>query len=246
MKVSARQKAQIRRKLLETAAAMISERGFASVTMRDISTGAGFSPSTIYSYFPGKEKIFYAWFEEKQDEMFEAIEAIEDFESFDLKEKLQTVMEIQLDVWQKDRTFVATTFKALLDSPLRSFTEFGPVATRFSDEIGKYFEKSIERKEIPSQPFLRFLCHLVWDYRNLVTMYWLRDETVGCVNTSRLIDMSLDIFIDVLRSGMISKVADIGVFLFRSHFFGNLDKMIGLASLIGGLHTGVKTEEDGR
>lgn len=243
MKVSATQKAQIRRKLLDTAAGMIAEKGFSAVTMRDISTQAGLSPSTIYSYFPSKEKIFYAWFDEKQGEMFSAVSDIEDFDSFTLKEKLQTLLEIQLEVWQPHRAFVNIAFKALLDSPMRSFSEFRPVQSDFSNKVESYFQQAMDREEIPPQPFVRFLCHLFWDYRNLVAMYWLRDTTDGCVNTSRLIDMSLDIFVDVVRANMVSKVADIGIFLFRSHFFGNLDKLMGLASLVGGIHPGLQTDE---
>ena len=76
------------------------------------------------------------------------------------------------------------------------------------------------------------MANLVWDYKNLVVLYWLKDTSAGFVNTTRLIDMSLDIFVDVIKSNLITKTADILSFLVRSHLFGNVDKMFRLVTLM--------------
>lgn len=234
MKVSQEQKNVIRQKLLAAATDLFAAKGFAAVTMREISTTAGFSAGTIYSYFPSKEQIFYAYFDQKQDDLFASLAEIEDFESFTLKEKLQTLIEMQLEMYLKDRSFVAVTFKALLDSPMRSFTELRPTQDRFTAQVTRFLTEAIHRGEVAVQPFEAFVCNLFWDYKNLIVLYWLKDETVGFVHTSKMIDMTLDIYIDIIKSGLVGKVADVALFLVKSHLYGNIEKLLALSSLFGG------------
>ncbi|MDJ0761431.1 MAG: TetR/AcrR family transcriptional regulator [Myxococcota bacterium] len=246
MKVSQEQKVEIRRKLLSAAVALFTEKGFSGATMRAVSTRAGFSPGTIYRYFPTKEKIFYAYFEQKQDELEAALNEIEDFNDYTLKEKLQMMMETQLEVYTPDREFVEVTFRALLDSPMKSFTELQPTKGKFTKTVQGYFAQGVERKDIPEQPFENFLVHLFWDYKNLMVMYWLRDETPAFTNTSRLIDLSLDIYVDLLKSGIITKTADTISFLVKSHLYGNIERLydfVGLITRTAGFMSRSSTEE---
>ena len=69
MKISQDQKREIRKKLINTAVEIMTEKGFQSATMREISSKAGLGSATIYHYFPNKEKILYAYFQEKHNEM---------------------------------------------------------------------------------------------------------------------------------------------------------------------------------
>ena len=232
MKISQEQKVEIRRKLLSAAVELFTEKGFGGATMREISKLAGCSPGTVYNYFPTKEAIFYAYFEEKQDELFRALAEIEDFEALDLKEKLQAMMEAHIEVYTPDREFVEIVYRALLDSPMKSYTELRPLQARFADEVGGYFAVAVEKGQIAPQPFGGFLANLVWDYKNLTVLYWLKDTSAEFVNTTRLIDMSLDIFVDIIKSNLITKTADILSFLVRSHLFGNVDKMFRLVTLV--------------
>lgn len=235
MKVSHEQKIEIRRRLLTAAVELFTEKGFTGATMREISTRAGYSPGTIYNYFSTKDGIFYAYFEETQEELFRLTAAMPDFHDFDLKEKLQAVIETQLEVYGPDREFVEITYRALLDSPMRSFTALSVVQERFADAVRPYFLEAVEKGTIGPQPFLSFLVHLFWDYKNLMVLYWLKDDSPGFVQTSRLVDMSLDVFTDVIRTGIISKSFDILTFLLRSHLFGNLDRWYRLVSMLSEL-----------
>ena len=54
---------------------------------------------------------------------------------------------------------------------------------------------------------------------------WLKDNSTGFTNTSQLIDMTLDIIVNVLKTGIISKAADILSFLFKSHIYSNIDNI---------------------
>jgi len=51
----------VRDAILDTTAALIAERGLASVTMSQIAEATGIGRATLYKYFPGVEAILLAW-----------------------------------------------------------------------------------------------------------------------------------------------------------------------------------------
>ena len=244
MKVSKTQKAKIRDDLLKAAVALFTEKGALAATMREISSRAGYSAGTIYSYFPSKDKIFSAYFESQQAALFATLSEIDDFNDYTLKEKLQSLFEMLLETYLPDREFIVIAYKSLMDSPMRSFSELKPIKDRFAAEVEAFLRVAVENNEIAPQPFERFLSHLVWDYKNLIVMYWLRDDSEGFVNTSRLIDMSLDVFVAAVSSGIVTKTADVCLFLLRSHLFGNIDRLFDVVNIFSGMRpAGVPTRD---
>jgi len=236
MKVSQDKKKEIRRDLIQAAVELFSEKGFRKATMREISSRAGYAAATIYHYFPNKEKILYGYFEEKQRELIRSIEDIPDFNEFTLKEKLQVQLETLLDLYLPDREFVQEAYKLIFDSPLRSLSELRHNKKMFTDAVREFFDASIANNEIPEPTFTDFLINLYWDYVGLVIFYWLRDDSAGFSNTSILIDLSLDIILAMLKSDILSKTANMLVFLLKSHLYGNLETIHGLFSSVREIH----------
>jgi AcrR family transcriptional regulator len=54
---------QVREAILESAMALVSERGLLAVTMSQIAADAGISRATLYKYFPDVEAVLLAWHE---------------------------------------------------------------------------------------------------------------------------------------------------------------------------------------
>ena len=52
-----------RRRLYETAIALIRERGYEAATLRDVATRAGVSPALLYRYFPNKRALVLALYD---------------------------------------------------------------------------------------------------------------------------------------------------------------------------------------
>lgn len=233
MKVSKEKQKEIRRDLIRAAVELFKQKGLSSATMKEISTKAGYGAATIYNYFPSKDKIFFAYFEEKQSELRDTLDEISEFDTFTLKEKLQIQMESLLDGYLKDRDFVGDAYKMILDSPMKTYSEIATSKKEFTQTVHGFLASAIEKEEIPPQPFENFLVNLYWDYGSLIVFYWLKDESPGYTNTSQLIDLTLDVVVDVIKSGIVTKTADILSFLFRSHLYSNIDKVQGLFSLIG-------------
>ena len=59
-----RERDTVRRKILNAARTLFLSEGYANVSMRKIADQIEYSPGAIYSYFPGKEDIFFALAEE--------------------------------------------------------------------------------------------------------------------------------------------------------------------------------------
>lgn len=225
MKVSKEQKGQIRRRLIKAAVEVMTAKGFQAATMREISDKAGCGSATIYNYFPNKEKLLYAYFEDRHVELNTLLKEIPEFEGFTLKERLQTQMESMFDIYLEDRAFVQEAYKLMFDSPLRTFTEMTPIKDAFLKTANGFFEEAVQKNEIQDYIFRGFIHTLYWDYAGVITLYWCNDQSKGLTNTSRIIDMSLDIIVEVLKSGLIIKFADIASFVFRNHIYSNFQNI---------------------
>ena len=65
MKISQKQRAKNREAIILATVEMVSEKGLKSATMYGIAKAAGMSGATIYNYFPTKESILYAYYEDR-------------------------------------------------------------------------------------------------------------------------------------------------------------------------------------
>ena len=227
MKVSKEKKKEIRNDLLQAAVEVFTEKGFRAATMREISTRAGYGVATIYNYFPNKDKILYAYFDIKLTETVETVKNIPDLDEFTLKEKLQILLETVLDIYLQDREFVAETYQMLFDSPLKTYSEFQAIHDVITDTVKSFLTTAAEKGEIPEVPFEKLIAALYDEYCILIVLFWLRDDSEGFANTSQLIDLSLDLIVGILKSGLITKSFEIIIFLFKNFVYGS----------IGNLHT---------
>ena len=64
--------------LIEAAAQVFSEQGFAKTRVEDISRCAGVGKGTVYEYFSSKEELFFAVFEWINDEIRSRVDAVVD------------------------------------------------------------------------------------------------------------------------------------------------------------------------
>jgi len=230
MKISRDQKSEIRKKLITACVDIVTEKGFQAATMREIASHAGIGSATIYSYFPTKEQIFFAYFQDRQDELSEKLKSIPDFKNFSLKEKLQAQMETLLELYLADREFVNHAYRIVFSSPFSAFGGFSAIRDSFSSAAGEFIGDAVSSGEIADLPIKDFLSKTYADYTGMIIMYWLSDDSEGFSRTTQVIDLSLNVFVDVLKSGLIMKFTDLLVFLFRSHLSGGFKTLAGMVS----------------
>ncbi|MBV1880701.1 MAG: TetR/AcrR family transcriptional regulator [Pseudomonadales bacterium] len=216
MKVSKERQKEIRQQLIDSAIEVFLEKGLKAATMREISKRAGIGTATIYNYFPNKEALYLGFFEERHIRLVEALEGISDFNEYSLKEKLQTQLEMILDLYLEEREFVETVYESVFQSPAKSYAQFNPVGTLYRQSVQDFLDAAVENGEIQALPFSAIAINLYSDFVVLIVKYWLSDESENFEKTSELIDLCLNLIVELLHSNMIGKTADIFSFFFKS------------------------------
>ena len=82
----------VRDATLETAAALVAERGLRSVTMSEIAAHTGIGRATLYKYFPNVEAILLAWHEREISRHLDYLAKVRD-RGGEPAERLEAVLE---------------------------------------------------------------------------------------------------------------------------------------------------------
>ena len=247
MKISQDQKAANRQAILEAAVTQIAEKGFKAATMSRIAREAGVGEATIYNYFPTKEAVLYAYYQDHMHRCIAELKAVSDFHTFTLQEQLQTLFDTSLDLYLSDREFVNRTFRLVFLSPSRDWTQVKPIRANFLAAVRDMLEAATEASEIPDQVFENLIGHFFVDAYVGAVHYWLTDTSQGFANTHVLIDRGLDLACALLKAGIANKLFDIATFLFKTHVVSHMDYFIDpLKSADRIKRRFMEGEEDGR
>jgi AcrR family transcriptional regulator len=153
-----RQKAKRAREILESAAALIAERGYPNTTVEDIAMYAFVAPGTVYNYFGSKDgilrEIMRAHINERHIERERFLQNPPD----DLNSALDQFVDLLLDqafvlvnpeIW---RQVLASSITANGDTDL-----FDEVTETIVSQFERLFLKFKEREIIPDETSLRDL-----------------------------------------------------------------------------------------
>jgi AcrR family transcriptional regulator len=221
--ISEKRKLEKRKKIIRSAVDIISKKGIKKATMSEIARKASVGYAAIYGYFPAKEAIVCAWYEEQLDLSVQRLRAIAGFDEFSLQEKLQAFFETQLEIFLPDREFVDVTFWPAVVSSPRGDHYSGPIRSSFSRIIADLFEAAIHIDEIPDQVLLKEIYIFFWHFNTGLVLYWLKDSSNQFQNTTILLDKCLDLALPFFKAGIVNKVLDIVSFLLKNHLVGCLD-----------------------
>ncbi len=224
MKISQSAKEKTKAKILEEAVNLIIEKGFKNASMREMAKNAGVSNPTIYNYFPTKEKILFAYVEQKHKETAMILQEIEDFHTYTLREQLQTLIETELELYLEDREFVMQISDMVFQSGGLKLDSLYGNNEVFTEMVADMLSIAIDAEEIPKPPFEEHLPRLFWDYYIMVVAYWIKDDSEMFENTTQFIDHSLGVVEALLQSNLLNKANDLGMFLFKTHLLGALEK----------------------
>ena len=223
MKVSQSAKEKTKSKILEEAVNLIIEKGFKNASMREIANNAGVSNPTIYNYFPTKEKMLYAYLEQKHQQAVAILQGIEDFNTYTLREQLQTLIETELELYLEDREFVIQISEMVFHSSGLKIESLYGTNEIFMEMVTDMLEIAIEAGEISEPPFKEYLPKLFWDYYITVVAYWVKDDSEMFENTTQYIDHSMGVIEALLQSQVLNKASDLGMFLFKTHLLSSLE-----------------------
>ncbi|WP_444996954.1 TetR family transcriptional regulator [Aliikangiella sp. IMCC44359] len=234
-KVSKQKQAEIRCSIIENAVELFSSQGFDGTTMKQIAREVGIGDATIYKYFASKDKLIFAYYGLKAEESVQEFLAEDELEDYTLQEKIQLLIDIYLGQLLPDREFVNDSLKMIMKSPSVLFDDVAPIRKEFVGVIQDLLIEAENTGEIVRSPFTSSIAKLANDYILAVLLYWIKDDSDEFSNTTQMVDMSLSLIIEILKTGIISKITDLASFFIKAHLFrfmgsGFLNKIVSARS----------------
>jgi len=224
MKISQSAKERTKIKILQSAVDLIIEKGFDNASLREMAKNAGVSNPTIYNYFPSKEKLLYAYIEQKHKEAIASLQEIEDFHTYTLREQLQTLIETELELYLEDREFIIQIADMVFHSSGIKIGKLYETNAIFIETVDEMLTIAIEAEEIQEPPFRDYLAKIFWDYYIMVIAYWVKDDSEMFENTTQFIDHSLGVAEALMHSDILNKANELGMFFFKTHILSSLQK----------------------
>ena len=216
MRTSKSQQDQTRRLILRTAVDLMTSHGFDGATMKQIGRAAGLGDATIYNYFPSKEKLVLAYFEQQAGEALALMSGTKGQQTFALQDRMQLLIDSLLELLLADREFVAIAHQMVQRAPMLLLGQSMPGKKLLQQAFVEMLEQAEAAGEMAPCAFKPSLGGLLADYVYGIAAYWLKDESEAFGNTTQLIDLSLGVLVLALQSGIINKLLDLGGFMLRS------------------------------
>ncbi|MCO5109282.1 MAG: TetR/AcrR family transcriptional regulator [Burkholderiaceae bacterium] len=216
MKTTRQQQDATRRQIVASAVDLMTRQGFDGTTMKDIARAASIGDATIYKYFPTKDRIVLGYLDEVVHQALADTLQTPGLTGYNLQEKLQRLTDAVLERLLPDREFVVQVRALAQRSPLSMLAE--PLAARqgLRETVTSFLEAAEAAGEIEPCDFKNLAGGLYTDYLVGVVAYWLADISDEFADTTQLVDLSLGVLVQTLRSGLINRALQLGGFVLRS------------------------------
>ena len=180
-----------RKRLLARALVLFQKKGVEQTTMRDIAKAAGLSLGAAYYYFPSKDALVFAYYEDIQRDMEQLGERAEGT----LREKLGTIFHGKLEDIRPQRKMLAAIVTRLADP--------GDPLSAFSQQSRSVRERSvavIERAIADSVPadVAPLAANALWLLMMSLMLVYVNDDSPGEARTHGLVDDALDMVVAML------------------------------------------------
>ena len=179
-----------RRRLLERALVLFQKRGVEATTMRDIAKAAGLSLGAAYYYFPSKEALVFAYYEDNQRDMEELAARA----TGTVRERLGVIFHGKLETIRPHRKMLAAIVQRLVDpgDPLSAFS-------KQSHEVRQRAIGVIEGAlgDVPAD-VRPLAAHALWLLMLAMMLVYINDDSPGEARTHGLVDDGLDMVVAML------------------------------------------------
>jgi AcrR family transcriptional regulator len=195
-KTSTNKGEETRGRIYDAALALFRERGFEAATMRDIAGAAGMSLGAAYHYFPSKEAIVLAYYDDVTAEHERRVVAqLENTKS--LRDRLRIPFHAKLDILAQDRPLMGALLR-FAGQPTHPLSFLGPTTRPMQLRNMAIFGESLRGAPVPEDT--RVLAPVaLWAMHMGLLLYFIYDESPGQRRTRRLADAGVDLFIAALR-----------------------------------------------
>jgi AcrR family transcriptional regulator len=193
---SSRKGEETRARIYTAALALFRERGFDAATMRDIAAAAGMSLGAAYHYFPSKDTIVLAYYDDVGAEHERRVRA-ELRELRSLRDRLRVPFHTKLDILQADRPLMGALIR-FAGQPNHPLSFLGPATRSMQLQSMAIFAEALRGTKLPDD--LRTLVPVIlWAMHMGILLFFLYDQSPGQQRTRRLVDGSVDLFVVGLK-----------------------------------------------
>jgi len=228
VKISQAQKIKNHRHIIESAVKVFNREGYKAATIKEIAKEAKMTEPSIYNYFPNKESLVFGYFELDLQNTIDHLNSQSSFAKLSFCEKIQAFMETQLEALEKNKRLVEESFKFIfVTSSIHSSLEVMQQKRILTTFLRDYMLKSQKSGDFPTSPLDDFFIGLIWDFYVGIVCYWLKDTSPSYTNTSQLIDKSIVLLEEILKTNVANKLLDIIQFFVRNHLFNGLSAFHG-------------------
>lgn len=186
---------QTQRQIYQAALALFREQGFDATTMQQIAARAEVVKSAAYYYFPGKEAIIQAYYEDVQTRQEEICS---DFfaRNNHLKERLRTAMMTKFDLAKQDRKLLGVVFR-YTGEPSHPLSCLGSGTSEIRRRSTQVFRDAVGSEKLPKD-LLVLLPIALWALQMGLLVMFLYDNSSNQTRTRRLAEGSLELTLKLL------------------------------------------------
>jgi AcrR family transcriptional regulator len=191
-----------RQRLLGCALKLFSRRGVEATTMREIARAAGLSLGAAYYYFPSKEALMFAYYEDNQADNEAGNEALNEGTNAalpaptTLRQRLGAIFHRKLDSVRPQRAMLASILGRLLD-PGDPLSALSAQQRAVRERAVAVMAKALDGAGLPDQ-VAAVAAHALWLMQMASLLVCVHDDSAQQERTHGLVDDALDLLVPML------------------------------------------------
>ena len=180
------QGAAARGRLYDTAIRMISERGYDATTLREIARAAGVSVGLLYRYFPSKQSVIIALYDELSEDFARKTAGMK---PGTWRDRFLFALDTSLRVLRPHRTALCALIPVMIGDADEGVFAAGTAFSRL--RVQAVFEAAVAGStDAPTRPLAGALGRLLYLAHLAVLLWWLLDKTPKQRATAALVALT--------------------------------------------------------
>lgn len=195
----ATKRARTRERILDEALALFQHQGFDGTTMRQIAVACDLSLGAAYYHFESKEALVLAFYQRGAEEAHRAgTSALATTKSFKTRVRAILLQRLKQIAPYRQLVSVLSREATNLAGPL---SPFSPHTQSIREQEIALFSAALAGSDLRVSKTLRpHVASLLWLMQLGIVLFWSNDTSGKCERTMKLVDLSLELLVPLLRA----------------------------------------------
>jgi AcrR family transcriptional regulator len=210
-----------KQRLYDVAIRRMATHGYDTTTLRAVAREAGVSVSLLYRYFPSKQAVIFALYEDLSEDFVREATAMP---SGKWRTRSLFALKASLDVLSPHRNTLRGLIPVIVGDPEEGMFGVSAAAMRFRVQ-GVFQQAVVGAADAPSRPLANAIGRLLYLVHLAVLLWWLLDRTPRQRATTALVSLFEDILPSLaltLRLPFVRRFVTAIDGLFREGLYGDV------------------------